>query len=299
MSNRPRIHAWTCARAPVPCTHTSRGCPSIVPRESLSAHLRTCPFESLSSFFEVNGARYKAFEDRANTLEGAVRGLQIELAATKADLANARHTLAYLRGRVRDTWVQRGPPSNLPFSEDDPIFADFFPPPSSSLGMSAPAALTPVPLPDRGVEDPTTPQNAPRELPSIATPRGSAERPVRPSLSPPAEILAPSAPVLATSAGSPRSPPRSVASPAETAAIRPGITDRAAADIHAAQTQPSGFASQNILSSDGNEARESYADEVFERLPVGMPPDRALTSLMRLTARLALGMDRIERRSQT
>lgn len=296
MSNRPQRHIWSCPKAPVACPHTTRGCAIQVPREDLASHLQSCTFEHLSAFFTMNDARHQSAEDRLTALESTVTNLEMELAATKADLANARYTIAFLRGKARDSWIGNGPPTSLPFSEDDPIFADFFPPPMAPSTPTAPAATA---APDRQAEDPTTPQNRPRELPSISDdPRASVPLPIQRAVSPSTSILAPPIPSLSTSPGSPNSTARSPATPNATAPSRPGITDRAAADIRA-QAMPRGFSSHDFMSGDASEPRQSYADEVFERLPVGLPPPQAMPAVFRILVRLALGMDRIERRSQT
>jgi hypothetical protein len=256
-----------------------------VPRQELQAHLKTCLFETLSTFFEINDTRLKALETRIGSLESRLQSTQVELASTHSELMDARHHLIYLRSRVRDTWISRGPPSNLPYSEDDPLISGLFGPPALSSD-----------LPLR--EDPTTPQSRFRDLPEVGgTPRASAPIVIQPpSPQSVTEIPSPDTTGLDLSTES-ASPQGRSSRPLSEAAGQHGITARAAADI-SAQNQPTRFSTQGLL-TEQDDRRQSYADEVFERLPIGLPTDQSISSLMRITARLALGMDRIERRSQT
>ncbi|BEI93722.1 uncharacterized protein CcaverHIS019_0601810 [Cutaneotrichosporon cavernicola] len=79
MTTMAHVHRWVCTKAPVPCTQSSRGCTAIVPRDELESHLKTCPFEALSSFFKVNDARFATLERRQEELSAENEGLRAQL----------------------------------------------------------------------------------------------------------------------------------------------------------------------------------------------------------------------------
>lgn len=73
------LHRWTCPGAPVPCTHSSRGCTAIVPRSTLEKHLEGCPFEALGAFFAANDARFTALEKKQEELVAENDSLRSQL----------------------------------------------------------------------------------------------------------------------------------------------------------------------------------------------------------------------------
>lgn len=76
---KAHIHRWVCAKAMVPCTQSTRGCPATVPRDELEAHLKVCAFEALGAFFVTNDARLAALEKRQDELRAENEGLRAQI----------------------------------------------------------------------------------------------------------------------------------------------------------------------------------------------------------------------------
>ncbi|CAK9779476.1 unnamed protein product [Cutaneotrichosporon oleaginosum] len=79
LTTRAHVHRWVCTKALIPCTQSGRGCPSIMPRDELEGHLKTCPFEALSSFFTANDERFATLERRQEELRAENEGLRAQL----------------------------------------------------------------------------------------------------------------------------------------------------------------------------------------------------------------------------
>ncbi|WWD03579.1 hypothetical protein V865_001633 [Kwoniella europaea PYCC6329] len=77
------LHQWTCPQVLVACPHTARGCPTIISRSDLQAHLDACPFEALSGYFEQNDARFRLLEQKNETLQAEVDLLKSELVSIR------------------------------------------------------------------------------------------------------------------------------------------------------------------------------------------------------------------------
>jgi len=263
-----RLHGWSCPQARVPCTHAARGCPAVVTRATLSDHTQSCAFDALSSFFAVNDARFAAEEERSKTLAQTVDTLKVELGFVKTELDYARHSIEYLRKMIRDGFI--GGLHSLPSSDDS----------ADSVDDHVPNQALSLPVIDH---DSNTPIGVPSTLPDVSTPR--QDPPALANLHPDPHRASPQ---RATTGTSPSFDP---AFPAWE-----GITHRAAADIQARERPL--IPAADVLGAPPVRRRRTFADQVFDRLPAGMPVDQAVRRLMRVSAQLAEGMDSMERRNE-
>jgi len=46
-------HRWSCAEAEVPCDHAEKGCPALIKRSDLKAHLTSCLFEQMTPYMNT------------------------------------------------------------------------------------------------------------------------------------------------------------------------------------------------------------------------------------------------------
>lgn len=258
-----------CPAALVPCPHAHRGCPTITPRSSLSAHLETCPFEALAGYFTTNDARWRAMEERFEQINERNAQLSSEVNLLRGELRNVRGNLSVARQSLGSMWRHNvdewyGPPVRpvedgraTPGvdrqNEDGQI-----PRTPSYLGL-APRIRTPPPLP--GLD----PSPRPPESESESESDDDFPREIEPeSFSPPA-------------------PEHS------------NVTPRAAADMNAA-------AGRNLFTPSFG-SHQSFADWAFNRLSTTSPIsaaglDEVIAGLRSVLIHLAAGLDTMERRNE-
>ncbi|ORY26702.1 hypothetical protein BCR39DRAFT_252279 [Naematelia encephala] len=291
------LHGWSCPLAHVPCTHSSRGCPSLIARKDLDTHLASCPFEAMSSFFTMNDARFKALEERNDALESEVGRLRAELRDVRGNVSVARMSLGSLwRRDVDGPWARN---------------------------LQVPRPTRDDPVPEEPNENNTTlPQDlagsSPSTLPSSDSQPSSVNN--QPSLvdSQPSRLIPSLTPRAALDFSAVlRSRPFSSISTSTTPSEASDVSEflrsgqlSSSSYSHRLAAPTSSFgqhssSSSSTSTSSSSSPSQSHAEYAFSRLSLSTGPgaatqglDEILNGLRAVVVNLAAGLDTMERRNE-
>lgn len=221
-------------------------------------------------------------EDRNLAMAQSVEMFREELNIVKAELGYAKHSIGHLLRIIRESRTARAREG----SEDVRI--------PLSLELPSPGG------PERisGSTFPTTP---PRSAMDVSSPiLGDTEASVGGSVGGPVRGQESD---LSTATSDSRHivPPSLTAQATRTADLSTtwrGITDRAAADILASEQLFNFLGPPDPLGASTDARQRTFADDITDRLPTGLPVERAVPALIETSARLAAELDRMERRGQ-